>query len=301
MKVKTKQELKDLDEELNLFDETDWNFLEVSGNDNLEYFNDIRDSDFRKRTKEDILKYVIVTLLSCLVLVISGVWLYDVTIGRYSRTSGDGSVPDIVTGLKRVDDATNVSNEDYGKISSVISSYFNILKSGSSYDVLNNFCMTSSTFCSTEELFRDKMEYAYDKNDCYSRVLKCFGGYFSVSRINEILYKDDIYYAYVSLNFPDNDTLTEYFYIYANDMTKYFTSNDITEQNIVKYIVKLADTYGIPTSSVEVCVEMCKDGNGEFVFMDDSFVTNRCTSSYNYAISQVTRILGASKANTQYE
>lgn len=302
MKVKTKKELSELDEELNLFDESDWNFLNVQSGSNLEYFNDIRDNDFRKRGVNDVLRYFTLTLIVCSIFIILGVWLYNTTLGRYALTDGDAnSVSDKVVTLQRVRDAEKADDSDLIEISKVISSYFNILQVGSSYDVLNNFCLTSSTFYSTEKAYREKMEYSYDTNDCYSRALRCFGKYFSVSKINEVLVKDDIYYTYTNMGYPDDDVLTEYFYLYANDMTKFFNVNSITEQNVVKYIIQLADTYGIPSSNEEVCIKMCKTDSGEFVIMDDSLVTNQCTTSYNYAISQVIKILGGTKAINQYD
>lgn len=301
MKVKTKKELASLDEELNLFDESDWSFLEVQDGCNLEYFNDIRDDDFRKRGTKDVIRYSCIVLVVCSVFLISGVWLYNVTVGRTVLTDGDASsVADKVVKLQRVEDADKASDKDFIEISKITSSYFNILQNGTSYDVLNNFCLTSSTFYTTEKTFREKMEYSYDINDCYSRALRCFGKYFSMSKLNEVLVKDDVYYVYADMGYPDDEVLTEYFYIYASDMTKFFNVNDITEQNVVKYIVQLADTYGIPSSNVEVCIKMCKTDSGDFVIMDDSFVTNQCTTSYTYATSQVIKILGGTKATNQY-
>lgn len=302
MKVKTKKELSELDEELNLFDESDWNFLNVQSGSNLEYFNDIRDEDFRKRGINDVIRYFVVTLIVCSIFLVLGVWLYNITVGRYVLTDGDAnSVNDTAIALQRVQNAEKADDSDFIEISKVTSSYFNILQVGSSYDVLNNFCLTSSTFYSTEKAYREKMEYSYDTNDCYSRALRCFGKYFSLSKINEVLVKDDIYYVYASMGYPDDDVLTEYFYIYSNDMTKFFNVNSITEQNVVKYIIQLADTYGIPSSTEEVCIKMCKTDSGEFVIMDDSLVTNQCTTSYNYAISQVIKILGGTKATNQHD
>lgn len=302
MKVKTKQELFELDEELNLFDETDWNFLNAQDGCSLEYFNDIRDYDFRKRGKGDAIRYCLITLTVCCIFLICGVWLYNITVGRYVLTDGDASsVVDMVVKLERVEGAVKASDEDFIEISKITSSYFNILKNESSYDVLNNFCLTSSTFYETEKLYREKMDYSYDKNDCYSRALRCFGRYFSISKINEVLFKDDTYYVYANLNYPDEEVLTEYFYIYANDMTKFFNVNELTEKNVVRFIIQLADTYDIQVSSEEFCMKFCLTSSGDFVLMNDSFVTNQCTTSYNYAISQVIKILGVSKANTQYE
>ena len=302
MKIKTKEELSALDEELNLFDESDWSFLNVSDGCNLEYFNDIKDDDFRKRTKKDYIRYVFVALTVCLVYLVGGVWLYDAVIGRYILPDDNMSiVQDVEAKKSRVQDASAVNSDEFIELTRVLSSYFNVLKHKSSYNILDEFCLTSSTFCETEKLYRDKMEYSYDVNDCYSRALRCFGSYFTVSHVNEVLYKEGTYYVYANLNYPDNDALTEYFYIYGNDMTKFFTSNEITEQNVVRYILQLSDTYGLPSSEREVCIEMCKDTDGNYVILDDSIVTSQCTTAYNYAISQVVKILGANKATTQYD
>lgn len=301
MKVKSKEELLKLDEELNIFNEDAWDFLDVQNGESLEYFNDIQDVDFARKNLEEVLRYTFLVLLTCTILLISGVWLYDVTVGRYILTEEDAdSTNDVIVKLKRVDGGEQASNSDYIEISKVMSSYFSILQHKNSYNVLNNFCLLQSNFYETEKLYRDKMKYAYDSNDCYSRALRCFGSYFSVSKINEILYKDDVYYVYLDLNCPDNDALTEYFYIYGADLSKFFNTNDITEQNIIKCLVMLSDTYGLPTSNTEVCLEFCKK-DGEFVLMDDSSITSKCTGAYNHAISQVVKILGVSKVSIQYD
>ena len=53
MKIRSANEIKSLDDELNLFEETEWDFLSVvdTKDTNFEYFNDIRDSDFDKRNR----------------------------------------------------------------------------------------------------------------------------------------------------------------------------------------------------------------------------------------------------------
>lgn len=302
MRVKTKSELSSLDEELHLFDESDWNFLEIQSGANLEYFNDIVDDDFRKRGIKDFAKTVIMCLTFSILFLYLGVWFYNSVIARNVLSQDDiSSTNDKSINLARVENGSSVSDEDFIEISKLISSYFGIFRTSSSFASLNDFCLTSSTFFNTEETFRNQMSYAWDKNDCYARALRCLINYFEISKINEVIYKDDIYYVYAQLSYPDEASLTEYFYIYGNDMSKFFSVNEITEQNIVRYIIQLADTYGLPTSEKEVCFEVCKSDVGSFVILDDSFITNGCTTTYNYAVSQAVKILGANKATTQYE
>lgn len=301
LKVKTKEELHNLDEELDLFNEDDWNFLDVHCGENLEYFNDLRDEDFRKTTCKDMIYYTLITLGVCLVFLVSGLWLYSVTIGRHLISDEAVSITnDVTVSLQRIEEGTTVPDDVYIEISKTLSGYFNILNNGSDYSMLNSFCLNSSNFTDTEELYRSKMEYTFDKNDCYARSLKCFSKYITMSRVNEVLVKDGTYYAYVTLNYPDNDLLTEYFYTYSSDLTKYFNKCDITEQNIVRYILDTSDTYGVPTSDKEVCIELYSI-DGSYLISDDSFVTNTCNSVYNHAVSQVIKNLGVSKAVEQYD
>ena len=303
MKIKTRDELSELDKELNLFSEDEWDFLDTSNTAdiNLEYFDDFGSEDFRKRGVIDIAKTTVTSLMVCAILMASGVWLYNITVGRHILTNGDtSSVSDIYKPLERVN-GKSVSNEEYIGISKVISSYFGVLNIGSNYDLLNSFCSDSSNFYDTEKHHRSEMKFAYDINDCYARVLRCFGKYISMSKIVDIRIKNNKYYVYTSINYPDNTSLTEYFYVYSNDMTKFFNTNEITQQNIIRYIVQLADTYGLPTSSSEICIEVKRTSSNEYKITNDSIITDQITDSYNYAVSQAIKILGGSKALTQFD
>ena len=298
MKAKTKEDLSSLDEELFLFDDIDWSFT-LDDSEEHEYYQGIN-SDFQSRSLVETIKYCIITLVLCTSVGIGGVFVYE----TYFKTSIDtGSHLNLLSDdeliIKRIDGGIEVSSDEFIGISKVISGYFGVLKTDV-YSNLNKYCLKSSTFYETESMYREKMEYSFDKNDCYSRALRCFSEYFSVKRVKEILYKDDVYYAYVEINFPDNNSLLEYFYTYSVDMTKYFNSNDITDSNIVRYILQLSDTFGLPTSSTEVCIELSKVDNN-YLLVDDSFLTSNCTSGYNYAVSQVVRLLGVNKAVNQYE
>ena len=182
MKVKSKEELLKLDEELDIFNEDAWDFLDVQNGESLEYFNDIQDVDFARKNLEEVLRYTFLVLLTCTILLISGVWLYDVTVGRYILTEEDAdSTNDVIVKLKRVDGGEQASNSDYIEISKVISSYVSILQHKNSYNVLNNFCLLQSNFYETEKLYRDKMKYAMIVM-IVIQEREVFCSYFSVSK-----------------------------------------------------------------------------------------------------------------------
>lgn len=292
MKTKRLEELNIIDETLDIFDESDWNFINET---NIEFFEKV-ETDFNTRSSMETLKYSIITLLVCLVIGGLGVYTYK----NYILGGVDKEIfKDVEVAVKRVDGGTQIGSEDFLEVSKVVAEYFQVLKSDK-YSELNKYCLVQSTFYESEKLFRDKMEYAFDKNDCYSRALKMFSKFFSVRRVKEVYIKDNTYYAYVDIDYPDNNSLSEYFYIYSADMLKYFNTNDITDSNIVRYILQLASTFGLPTATSEVCIELEKVG-GNYIIIDDSFLTTKCTGSYNYAVSQVVKQLGLNKVVEQYE
>ena len=82
MRVRDVKSIQSLDDDLHLFDETDWNFYDVleEQNKNFEYFNDIPDNDFtvKKGIKaSDIFalsSLLAVIVLSLLLLFNSGIF-----------------------------------------------------------------------------------------------------------------------------------------------------------------------------------------------------------------------------------
>lgn len=304
MKVASREDLQNLEKELDIIDESDWDFLDISLGNNLEYFNDVIDDNFQKRLLKDNIKTIIFIFIFCLLFIVSGVYLYNSTVGRYILTDGDASdlSVDSIYKLERISDAKSVTNSnELDEITNTLDSYFNILKNKSSYDILNSFCLSGSNFASTEDLYLSRMKYSLDLNDCNARALRCFGSYYSLEKINEVLFKNDTYYVYASVNYPDNTLLTEYFYEYSSNLQKFFITYEISESNILRWLLSNQDTYSFPTSEHEICIEMCKNSYDDFILIDDSFITSQCMSAYNYSVSQVIRLLGAGKAINQYE
>lgn len=303
VKVKTKQELSRLDEDLNLFSESDWSFLDVTEGANLEYFNDVVDVDFRKRTTADYVRYTLFALAFVGLILFSGIYLYHIIMSRYVTPTEtvvvDGNSEDANSTVEQIEGGKEVDSATYIAVSQVLSKYMGVLKRGDYYSQLNKYCKDTSTFYKSEKLYRSHIEHSFDTNDCYARALKCFGKYFSVSKVVKVLYKDNTYYVYARINNPTEDVLTEYYHIYANHLTQYFSTHEISESSVVQYILELARTYDMPTSPEEMCFEMVKKGNS-FVLKSDEGVTSQCVDAFNCATSQVIKTLGAGKATNQY-
>lgn len=300
MKIRSANELKSLDDELNLFEETDWDFLSVVDNHdtNFEYFNDIRDTDFDKRGKFKIKEHilpivsVIAVLSACIIIVIN-------TTGILDRSDYDS-----VLNMQSVNQAAGISyvsgedvdSDTFLAISGVLNRYFKCLQSEDSYDDLYDTCSVTSTFADTYNSSVNKVEVLYDRNDCYARALREFGSFCSLLKVNKVVYKDNIYYCYANVVMPTSNDVYEYVYLYSYNFTKEFTTYLPTEAGIVKYLLKLTEDNSVPCSSVEICIKFVEK-DGEYKLVDDSFVTSICVDAYTSAVNQISKILGSNLTN----
>lgn len=296
MKIRSTNEIKSLDDDLNLFEETDWDFLSVvdTKDTNFEYFNDIRDSDFDKRNRFRIKDYVVQIVGICAVLAIcsviaikvSGIFNQD----EYKQVAGIASVNQgAITNYEQGDD---VSNEDFIAISGVASDYFKILKSESDYNGLYALCATTSSFADTYYSVTNKVQTVYDDNDCYARMLRELAGFCSLNKVTKVVAKDDAYYCYLSVNMPTSNDVYEYAYLYQYNFTKKFSNSVPTEAGIVQYLLDTTNENPISCSSTEICVKMIKK-DGSFKFVDDSFATATCSDAYTSLVNQISKMLGA--------
>ena len=120
--------------------------------------------------------------------------------------------------------------------SSLCSDYFNVLNSESSYNYLDTLCLNKSDFNTVYQNYVSNMNYSYDINDCYARLLRYFGSYCRLNKIQKVIYKDGTYYCYMAMTVPSQDDIQGYIRLYSYNFTKHFTITDINEGNIVRYL-----------------------------------------------------------------
>lgn len=299
MKIRSTNEIKTLDDELNLFEETDWDFLSVVDrhDTNFEYFNDIRDTDFDKRHKFD-LKGTIIPVFSLIVLLGTCIFMV-ISTGVFDKTDYN-SVLNIQSINQSSDtsyvNGADVDSENFLAITGVLSRYFRCLQDKNDYNELYEVCSATSTFADTYYNSINKVEVLFDKNDCYARALREFGGFCRLSKVNRIIYKDDIYYCYANLTMPTSNDIYEYVYLYSYNFTKEFNTYLPTEAGIVKYLLELIRDNQLPCSSMEVCIKFVEK-DGKFKITDDSFITSTCVDAYTSAVSQISTILGSNLTN----
>lgn len=303
MKVRSTNELQSLDDELNLFEDTDWNFMSVANTQasNYEYFNDIRDSDFDKRNlrnfKEQVLPFLMLfaVIVTCIVITIRVTGALDRA--EYEQVLGMQSINH--TGVVDRVSGSSVDSIAYLKILNNLEGYFGTLKNKDSYSNLDIYVSGSSDFRKTYESATSRVNVLFNKDDCYARAIREFGGMCDLVKINDIIYNNGTYYCYAFIKYPTTLDVKEYAHTYSYSFTKEFTSYLPTEASVVKYLLTLLEDNALNCSSYEICIEFVED-NDNLVIKDDSFVTGICEDAYVSAVDSITGILGSTLTNEDY-
>lgn len=288
MSIKSREELSELDKQMALMEEDDWDFfgIEETSDNNFEYFNDIRDIDFVKANKT---KFEVVVPVLCIVFGMITVCLLVANIlgvGVHVQTG----VSETPTGLTRIE-GSECDNEVLIGCSTTISRYFAILQAQTGYEELDNLCQGGSTFNTNYEKLCDSIQSSYDTYDGSARVLKSLGASCSVGQINDVIESDGLYYCYVTLYTPSTHDMYEYLYLYQYNMSKFFTTNDITEANMLKFMAETLKTNTITCTGQEYCIVLNKD----YKIIDDSQVYGICNTTYTSGLSQLSQMIGSNQ------
>lgn len=170
--------------------------------------------------------------------------------------------------------------------STKIDSYFNILSSGSEYKMLDAMCTENSKVYSKIKSSEAKMVNLYDKFYGIAQAYQKFGSYMSISRINGVCDNK------VSLTIccVTDDDITEFFNLYANDLNRYFTSHELSEENIVRELFNLLSSYEITTSEVSIELPV-KKVDGVWIIANDSEIARLLQRAYMASVNDMVRQL----------
>ncbi len=296
MRVKSKQELEDLDMSLDLFDDSDWDFLGVDPKEtkNFEYFNDIKDTDYLKphSTLHTVLPIIVTSCLCIAVLGLGGAFALT-KIGAFSGEVYNQQLASSEANLKveRVQGGTPVESDVSLEVTRVLTSYFTILQAKDSYAELKDYCKDTSIFNSTYNSFVEQMEVNYDTNDCFARAMRYFGGQSRISKVNEILEKDGVYYVYVDAYLPTDSSVTSYMRYNDYNISKHFTSTEVNEANMLMYFFELANTSQVTYDLQEYCIPCTLDENGQMTLVEDYDIANACTSAYQTVVDEMQKTI----------
>lgn len=294
MKIKSKSEFQALDEELNLFEDADWNFMKVveEQEENFEFFDDIPDIDYNARRAK--IKNILPFIGVIVIILIQGVWL-----GSLIREKPDEDYLNFQASLTKQQqiqyvEGDEVPSEEFVQINTLLADYFKTLQSKQGYDNLMNACLGStSTFADEYNTSISKMESAYDKYDCNARALSEFGSYLKLNKIDKAVLSENTYYIYCNITVPSKDDVAEYIHLYSYNLTKYFMSKDVNQENVARFLLETMETNPMPNTTRTICFEVVKDSNKNFKIVDDSEVFNIASTAYNYSIGQIAKVLGS--------
>lgn len=288
------------DEEIDIFEEDFWSFMQPLQDraEGYEFFADISDNDeyiTRGLPYSVRISLLVASTLVVLGIIFAGYLRYIIPImndkERYNTMQAIQD-EEAYFRLQRID-GEHASSEDIANISIMLSRYFGTLNSQENYSDLNNYCYEGSLFHKSILGYLDKMQYSYDEYDCYARVLKEFGSFCSLVKINDVLIKDGKYYVYTDLNIPSESDIDAYIHMYSYNMTKHFTANEVTSENIIGYLLDLTNMSAVPCRTKEYCIEVTKLNEGYFM-INDSVIYDTCNNSYAHAVERITSMLGGS-------
>ena len=170
--------------------------------------------------------------------------------------------------------------------STKINSYFNIISAGSEYKLLDAMCVKHSKVHSRIKANEANMQHSYDEYYGTAEGMRRFGRYMSISHINGVCDNK------VSLTICciTDDDITEFFNLYANDLNRYFTSHELSEENIVRELFNLLNAYEISTSEVSIELPV-KKVDGVWIIANDSEIADLLEASYNTAMQEVVKQL----------
>lgn len=288
-----------MDEELNIFTEDDWDFIsQETANEfeNFEYFSDVKDINLEDNTTtHKIVTIALIASVSLLMLILIAVFIKSMT-STGSATSEISSInnmtPSDVQGVT-LDyvEGKEVDNKVLAKTSETINTYFNILGTGKDYDLLKNQCADGgSTVGTTEKTYQSAIEYSYDYNDCYARCIRGFGKQIKLSRVDKVLESDGQYYCYITLDVPHYYKYSDYFGKYSSDMRQFFTQESINTIGVSKYIIRVFGFNDMPLTKSQYLLRLDKNCK----IIDDSSILEVCNNAYTTSVNQITSKLGSS-------
>lgn len=292
MKVRSQVEIQTLDDELNLFEESEWDFMSIvdTRGSNYEYFNDIRDTDFdlKKGRSNEVVAYaaLFISVLAIMVLVALKVTnFFDDS--EWRELNNLQSVQGGLGVTSVVDGGVEATPEELVGVSNTLNNYVTCLKAKGDYNALDDLCMSKSQFAKKYYESVNSVITIYDVNDCYARGLREFASYYSVQRFNRVVKKDDIYYCYVSVEYPTIYDVSEFINMNNQTFVKKFQGwYEVTDAEVAKFLLEVIAENNVPMSSSDVCIQM-KEQDGKFVISDDSFMLTMASDDYSIAMNQL--------------
>lgn len=277
-----------------VFDEDDWHFENVP---NVEFFGEDLSDFYKEPFYKTFVKRTVFILWWVISLV--SVLFFSIAIGLKVTHSTDSNeteanmlqtVEQQELKMERVNGIT-VSSSELISISSIFSEYTYILGSEQGYSELNVLCKDDSSFYTAEKSNREKSQYSLDEYDCTARAYRGIASKVSLKRVNDVIYKDGVYYCYVTLSTPSVDDMFEYYLRYSYEMTQFLNVKGVSMISISDYVNQTIRYVDYPIVSKEYLFKV-EQVDAEFVLVDDELFVSICDNIFDTAVTQITEISG---------
>ena len=290
--MRTKETITELDIELDLFDINEWDFNKPYAT-NSEYKSWVDDDDLFDIGVDAVvhrLPMAVYAVIFIGVLSVSGFIAYQL-----AQPSKDYlSVLALESQMEKQQiieyvEGNEISDAELIDISKICTTYFNILNAQKGYDLMDSLCLESSSFnkeCSTNVA---KMRYSYDMYDCYVRLIKYYGSYCTLNKIQKVTEKNGVYYCYLDVTAPSKEDISSYIKLYSY---KHFTATEFNQANLVRYMYSMAGVSKIPCSHQIICLTFRQNGIGNILLYDDTSITNLCVDAYTETLEDISVLMG---------
>lgn len=287
MRTKRGDDIKDLpSKDLNSVDES--------------YIDDFDDKYYKAYVKQEInlnrlrLVFLLVIIMAIVVKIAIYVVESNVKLEEAKKTVSQtpiGVYQDKIS-VERVKDSEEVTDSKVlVDISCVLGEYTSILKTGTEFSRLNELCDNGSILFQKEQGYRNAMKYAGDESDCSARALRNLSMFLSIGKINDLRFKDDVYYCYVELNTPDINSLWEYYLMYAYDITRYVNTRDLDTETLTSCMSYILENKDLPIRSIEIELKLINK-DGKYYLVDDSVFETEIMKAYDKTIDCMVELLG---------
>lgn len=288
-----KNKMVSWDDEIDLFDsQEDWGYMDnidVS-DETYEYFGDVVDGAFEKTSffKSDtfiMIAFIVILVLGMAIgIIASGILDRE----EYNKVLGMQSM--MQSANVQYVEGEEVSSEALVQISNTLGAYFDAI-AADDIKSLNKYCNGSSNFADTYNQTMSKIQTIYDPNDCYARMLRKFAGFCHIGKIERVIKSDGYYYCYFNFQYPNEIDVSDYIGLISFDMNKWFSSNGVSDANVVRFMNDITTTTAMQCHNEIYCIKFVQK-DGKYVLADDIFLTSICTSAYNDFLIKVTNQLG---------
>ena len=301
MRVKTQQEFQALDEELNLFEDSDWDFMSVleTHEENYQLFEELDEVSLTEMRKIRVGQLMPLASLGVL-MVVGMTWLGGIALDKKDAEYDAFNLAVDNQGQVQYVEGEEITGEKFIELNQTLSSYFNTLQSKSDYSNLSYMCLDYSTFEKEYRSSLQQMSSNFDKYDCNARAMSEFGSYLKLNKISKVIKKDGQYYVYCNITVPSKDDVYEYIHLYSYNLTKNFMNTEVSSQNIAKFLIDTMNSNPVPCTTQLMCFVMVDASDNTVRLTTDKNITEVIDAAYDTAIQQISKILGGNLSDDSF-